>query len=139
MKAPIIVHDPDHLNAVFESAATLRVPIIAITAAWAGAAYGALYWVEAVAAAREKWPEADVAVALHCLDDAGLAMAALRMGWKRLIFTGERRVRDKIVEQAAAVDAAVFAEPEAPVLDLGEHADPGAVIAEWIAAESRCK
>ena len=139
MKAPIIVHDPDHLNAVFESAATLRVSIIAITAAWAGAAYGALYWVEAVAAAREKWPEADVVVALHCLDDAGRAMAALRMGWKRLVFTGGRQVRDKIIEQAAVLDAAVIAEPEGPVLDLGEHADPAAAVTAWIAAESRCK
>ena len=139
MKAPIIVHDPDHLNAVFESATALEVSMTAMTAAWAGAAYGALYWAEATAAARENWPDAEVVVALHCLDDAGRAMAALRMGWKRLVFTGERRVRDKIVEQAAAVDAAVFAEPEAPVLDLGEHADPGAVIADWIAAESRCK
>ena len=139
MTPPIIVHDPDHLNAVFESATTLDVSMTAITAAWAGAAYGALYWDEAVAAARDRWPDADVSVALHCLDDAGRAMAALRIGWKRLVFTGERRVRDKIVEQAAAVDAEVFAEPEAPVLDLGEHAQASAAIAEWIAAESRCK
>lgn len=139
MKAPIVVHDLDHLNAIFESACTHGASVFAITAAWAGAAYGALAWAEAEAAARAQFPTADVTLALHCLDDAGRAMAALRMGWRRLVYTGDGAIRDKIAQQAAAVGGEIFAEPEGSVLDLAEHADPAAAIADWIGLESRCK
>jgi hypothetical protein len=125
----VIIHGPDHLDAAYKVSAERDRPISAITAAWAGASYGALYWSEAEAAARKRWPAAEVTLALHCLDDAGRAMAALRMGWKRLIFTADEPIRRKILEQAAAVGAEVLPEPAGPVLDLAEHPDPATALA----------
>ena len=46
-----------------------------------------------------------VEAAIDCGPDAGVAMAALRGGWKHLIFRGDDRVRTKLADMAAQMDA----------------------------------
>ncbi len=135
----VIVHDPDHLGAVFDAASAANRPLLAITAEWAGIAYGALYWAKALEHLRASQPDASVEIALHCGDDAGRALGALREGWKRILFTGKARVRVKISDIASQQRAELIEEPDDTALDLGGTVDPAAAIEAWIAAGRRCK
>jgi len=135
----VIIHDLDHLRAVFDAARAGDRSILAVTAEWAGIAYGALYWAKAVELVRASAPDAVVDVALHCGDDAGRAQGALREGWKRILFTGTARVREKISDIASQQDADLIDEPDDTALDLGEMADAAAALEAWIAVRRRCK
>lgn len=138
MADTVIVHSPDHLRAVFDVAANSGCPIRAVIAEWAGVAYGALYWLKALDLARDAAPDAPVTVALHCGDDAAGAAAALREGWKQILFGGPPVVRAKIADIAAQQSATVIEPPDASALDLGRHPeDAAAAVAAWLA--KRCK
>lgn len=74
-----------------------------------------------------------VEAAIDCGPDAGVAMAALRGGWKHLIFRGDDRVRTKLADMAAQMDAKL--DDTAPdALDLLDAADPHGACADWFAS-----
>ena len=135
----VIIHNPDHLRAVFAAAARTRRALRAVTAEWAGIAHGALYWAKAVEHAHDAEPDAEVEVALHCGDDAARAQAALREGWKLILFSGNAVLTGKIADIAAQCEATLVAEPDDTALDLGNCADATAALTAWIAARRRCK
>ena len=131
--AAVVVHGPDHIEAAFAAAEAQRRALDLVVAAWASAAYGPLYLAEAVAQARVRHPGAEVRVALDCADDAGLAMAALRTGWRRLALAGRADVRARIAAITEAAGAALIDPAGAPVLDLADESEPGAALARWLA------
>ena len=135
----VIIHNPDQLRAVFAAAARARCALRAVTAEWAGIAHGALYWAKAVEHVREAEPNADVEVALHCGGDAGRAQAALREGWKLILFAGNTVLTGKIADIAAQYEARLVPDPDGTALDLGDCADAAAGLAAWIAARRHCK
>jgi hypothetical protein len=53
-------------------------------------------------------------IVLDCGDDAGLAMAALRTGCRRLAFSGPAAVSQRLAEMAAQLGAWYRHEAEAP-------------------------
>jgi hypothetical protein len=71
------------------------------TAPWMAAAYGPLVLYEMMAKARA----AQVPVVLDCADDADIAMAALRVGWKHIAFSGRDDVRQKLADIAGQCGA----------------------------------
>ncbi len=88
----MIVHGPDDLAAALAAGhQTLR------TAPWMAAAYGPLVLYEMTAEARA----AQVTVVLDCADDADIAMAALRVGWRHIAFSGHDNLRTKLADIAA--------------------------------------
>jgi hypothetical protein len=133
----VIVHGPDHLGAVF-AVAEGGVPITARTAPWVAAAYGPHALAEALAEARAAHPAAPVTVVLDCVDDAGLALAALRVGWRHIAFSGAPAVRAKLADIAEKAGASVVAPVEGG-LDLGEAEDARAALRAWRDAWRRCK
>ncbi len=139
MNGTVVVHSPDHLRAVFEAAERNRCNCQAVTAEWAGLAYGALYWAKAAAQARDACPHADVSVVLHCGDDAGRALAALREYWPALVYTGDRAVAKKLADIAAQQGAILMAEPDQPLLDLEQTEDMAAALDAWMHKRRRCK
>lgn len=139
MIGTVIVHNPDQLRAVFKAAERNRCACQAVTSAWAGPAHGVLYWLKAEAAARTTHPLADVTVALHCGEDAGCALAALRERWRYLVFIGDDVVGKKIADIAVKQGAALIDQPGADALDLDQTDNPDAGLDEWMAARRRCK
>jgi hypothetical protein len=131
--AVVIVHGPDHIEAAFAAAESQACALDLLVAGWAGAAYGPLYLAEAVAQARARHPGAEVRVALDCADDAGLAMAALRCGWRRLVLAGRADVRARIAGMAEAAGAALVDPYRADALDLADESEPGAALARRLA------
>lgn len=71
------------------------------TAPWMAAAYGPLVLYEMMTAARA----AEVPVILDCADDADIALAALRVGWKHIAFNGRDDVRQKLADIAGQCGA----------------------------------
>lgn len=129
----VIVHGPDHIEAAFAAAESGARSLDLVVAAWASAAYGPLYLAEAVAQARARHPNAKVRIALDCADDAGAAMAALRTGWRRLVFGGRADVQARIASMAEAAGAELIDPKPEPALDLAEAAEPAAALARWLA------
>jgi hypothetical protein len=87
----VIVHGPDDLAAALEAGRqTLR------TAPWMAAAYGPLVLYEMTTEARA----AQVTVVLDCADDAGIAMAALRVGGRPIALGGRGDLRAKLADIA---------------------------------------
>jgi hypothetical protein len=92
----VIVENPDDIAAALaDGAESLR------TAPWMAAAYGPLVLFEMTAEARA----GNVTVILDCADDADIAMAALRVGWKRFAFSGRGDVRRKLADMAGQCGA----------------------------------
>lgn len=75
---------------------------------------------------------------IDCHDDAGLVMAALRAGCRKLIFSGPvdllRRLDQMALKRGAVVQDAKFSSP--PCLDLSPD-DGEAAIRPWLVAVTR--
>jgi hypothetical protein len=136
----VIVHGSAHLDAVFAVAGEDDAPITALTAPWVAAAYGPLALAEALEQARAAHPAAPVTVVLDCVDDAGLALAALRVGWRHIAFSGAAAVRAKLADIAEQAGARVVAPAGQGALDLAATDDPRAALrTRRDAARRRCK
>ncbi len=126
----ILFHSLAHARAALAAAAEAGAPVT-LRSAPGAAAYAGAGYLKAIAdqAAAE---HADVAVTavIDCGADAGIAMAALRAGWRTVRFSGPEKVRAKLADIAAetgarlADDDAEAAPLEA--LDLLDVADAGA-------------
>ncbi len=116
----VIVHDPDQLAAVFAVAAR-GVALTALTAPWMAGAYGPQLLLEMIAQARADTP-ASPTVVLDCEDDPAIALAALRVGWKHIAFTGTDSVRNKIAQIADAHGAQLLP-PPTEAIDLADTDD----------------
>ena len=118
MTRPVILfHNLDHVRAAAAAAADLNIPIT-LQSAPGAAAYAGVRFLMAVV------DEAGVSDAvIDCGADAGTAMTALRAGWKRLVFSGDKTMTAKLVDMAGQVGATVSA-GGASALDLLDAADP---------------
>jgi len=108
-------------------------PLVLLSAPGA-AGYAGPDYLKAIAdQAQARSPQTEAVI--DCGDDAGAAMAALRGGWRRLIFSGRADVLVKLVSIAAQTGASVEAAAP-PALDLQDQDDPARACADWIAAAS---
>jgi hypothetical protein len=66
---------------------------------------------------------------IDCGEDAGLVMAALRTGCRRLVFSGSEEIRRRLEDMAKQVGAELIAEAPAPeVLILQPEDDAAALL-----------
>lgn len=109
----VVVHDLDDARRALAAAAASGIDID-LRSAPDAAAYAGVGYLAALgeAAGRE--------LIVDCGDDAGLAMAALRTGCRRLVFAGDPETARRLAEMAAQVGAELCHEraPHAAVLDL---------------------
>ena len=128
----VIIHNSEQARAALAAAARLKRPITLYSAVGA-AAYGGAAWFEAiVAAARSDFPEARCDAVLDCGDHAGLALAALRHGWRAIVLRGTPATRGKIAAIAAAQGARLD-DGATAALDLRHCSDPDSAVTAWLA------
>ncbi|MFT8247056.1 hypothetical protein [Roseomonas sp. BN140053] len=130
----VVVHGLAEAEAALLAAGPAGVVLLSApgAAAWPGPA--TLLAVVAAAAARH--PGVPHAAVLDCGAAPGLALLALRSGWRRIVLSPDCAAFEQVAGAAAALGAAVLpARPEA--LDLGrlDLQRPGgrALLARWLA------
>jgi hypothetical protein len=127
----VIVHSRRHAQAAVAAAAALGQGVTLASAAGAGCAMGPGWFLALAADAARAHPDVAVDCVLDCADEPGTVLAALRMGARRVRFTGRAEVRDKLAQIAAASGAAIEHE-DGPALDLLDAADPEAAARAWL-------
>lgn len=129
----IVVHCLAHARAAVGAAAALGVPVTLASAPGAAGSLGALGFRELVAAAAAEHPHVQVHALLDCADKPGHVMAALRLGFRRVRFTGRRAVAQRLAGLAAAYGAELVS-GRVRTLNLLDLPDPGAACAAWLGA-----
>ncbi len=127
----ILFHSLAHARAALAAAAERGAPVTLQSAPGAAAYAGAGYLKAIVERAAAEHADVAVTAVIDCGADAGIAMAALRIGWRTVRFSGPEKVRRKLADIAAECGARlVVDEPEAAplealdLLDLLDSGDP---------------
>ncbi len=129
----IIVHSLEHACTAVAVAAALGVPVTLASAPSAAAYVGPQWFAEVIASAAATHPEVRVSAILDCSKAAGLALAALRQGLKRVRFTGSAATADKLSAIARRQGAEVV-RGRLNALDLLDSPDPEAACRRWLGA-----
>ncbi len=130
----IVFHTLEHARAALAATLEADVPVTLRSAPGAAAYAGAGYLKAIADAATKGHPNARVSWVIDCGADAGVALGALRIGWKCLRFSGPDSLREKLTDIAAQQDATVTGEAAGEtVLDLLEHHDPAAACRDVLA------
>ncbi len=134
MSARIVFHSLAHARAALAAAAEAGVAITLQSAPGAAAYAGAGYLKAIADQAAAEHPDVDMTAVIDCGADAGIAMAALRIGWQRVVFSGPAKVRAKLADIAARTGARLVAdEADArEALDLLDVADADAACREYL-------
>jgi hypothetical protein len=128
----IIVHSLDHARAAVAAAAALGRPVTLVSASSAGAYAGPLWFKAVVEEAAASFPGTAVTAVIDCGAAPGFVLAALRTGFRRVIFTGPDATRARLTEIAAAQGAVI--EPRAAgLLDLLDVCDAEAACRAYLA------
>lgn len=138
MTRRIIVHSSEHASAAVDAAAALNVSVTLASAAAAGC-YGGPAWFKSIvdqAAARH--PETPVEAMIDCGDEPGTALAALRMGFKRVRCTGMPAALDRLRTIAAAHQAMIEGDAPGAALDLLDSRDAAQACRDFLANPSSC-
>jgi hypothetical protein len=109
----VIVHGPDHVKFALRPG----MPVVLLSAPGAALSAGCQWWRALVDAGRSAYPETPCSDILDCADAPGLAMAALRLGQRRLVLWPSCPAYAAVSAAAVAIGAEVL--PQAPAaLDL---------------------
>jgi hypothetical protein len=108
----VVVHDLGQARAVLAAAAEVGLEV-QLRSAPDAAAYAGVGYLQALGEA------AGQELVVDCGDDAGLVMAALRTGSRRLAFSGPRDVHARLADMARQLGADLVHEAEPPsVIEL---------------------
>jgi hypothetical protein len=124
----IVVHDLEQARAALAAAAEVGCAI-QLRSAPDAAAYAGVGYLQALGAA------AGHELLIDCGEDAGLVMAALRTGCRKLAFSGSAALAEKLADMAAQGGATLrheTAPPDALLLPAG--ADPGPALETHLAS-----
>ena len=134
MSARVVFHSLAHARAALAAAAEAGVALT-LQSAPGAAAYAGPGYLKAIAdRAAAEHAGVDVAAVIDCGADAGIAMAALRIGWRTVGFSGPAKVRAKLADIAEQMGARLVAdEAESPeALDLLDVADAAEACREYL-------
>ncbi len=124
MSARIVFHSLAHARAALAAAAEAGVAIT-LQSAPGAAVYAGVGYLKAIAdQATGEHADIDVTATIDCGADAGIAMAALRIGWRTVRFSGPAKVRAKLADIAAQTGARLVADKAPEALDLLDSGDP---------------
>ncbi len=127
----VVIHSLDHARAALAAAAELGVPVTLASAPGAAAYTGPAWFREVVAQAGAEFPQAAFEAVLDSADKPGTVLAALRMGLKRVRFTGGKAVARKLAAIAADHGAELMT-GRLTALDLRGQADPAVACRDWL-------
>jgi hypothetical protein len=124
----VVIHDLDQARAALEVAAELGVAI-ELRSAPDAAAYAGVGYLKALG------DLVGQELLIDCGDDAGLVMAALRTGCRRLAFSGRADLALRLADMAAQQGAEFRHETTPPAcLELAPDADAGRACRTWLRA-----
>jgi hypothetical protein len=127
----VVVHDLEQAQAALAVARELGVAIV-LRSAPDAAAYAGVGYLKALGEL------AGEQLLIDCGDDAGLVMAALRAGCRRLAFSGSAELALRLADMAAQAGAEFRHETAPPAyLDLAPDADAGQACRESLRAVRR--
>ena len=124
--AQIVVHHLEQARAALRAAAEAGCAI-ELRSAPGAAGYAGVGYLKALGdqAGQELW--------IDCGDDAGLVMAALRTGCRRIIFSGGDEARRRLGDMAGRLGAALTGETGTPqTLMVRPEDDAAAVLRAWL-------
>jgi hypothetical protein len=129
----VCVHHLAHAQAALAAAATCGRQVTLLSAPAAGTLVGPQFFAELVRQARATHPEAATGGGiLDCDRAAGRALAAIRLGFEGIVYTGSLEIQRKLADAAEPYGCAIHGErPRA--LDLAEvRGDPAAALTRWL-------
>ncbi len=77
-----------------------KIGVALVTPPGAAATGGPEIYLEMYRQGHAHFPETETHAVIDCGDDAGIAMRALRCGWRDLVFTGDDDVRQKLQDMS---------------------------------------
>jgi hypothetical protein len=117
-----VVHHLEQARAALAAAAELGCAIV-LRSAPGAAGYAGVGYLKALG------DEVGHELLIDCGDDAGLVMAALRTGCRRIVFCGSDELGRRLGDMAEQLGAALVVEAHAPeVLMLQPEDDPAATL-----------
>jgi hypothetical protein len=127
------------VHGLSQATAALRQgrPVTLLSGAGAGLCGGAGWWRALVAAAAARWPDTPMQDILDCADGPGAAMAALRLGQRRLVLAPSVPAFPAVESAASELGAFVLA-GRPPALDL-DSSSGDRFLHEWLADDSACR
>jgi hypothetical protein len=131
MAARIVVHAFDQARSALAAAAALDCDVTLASAPGAGAYAGPGWFKALTEAAACAVPDAHYDTVLDCGAAPGIALAALRLGLKRVRFRGRAEALRRLQAIAAQLGATVEADDEA-ALDLRGTRQPEARCRAWL-------
>jgi hypothetical protein len=121
----IAVQDLDQARATLEAAGEAGLPV-QLRSAPDAARYAGVGYLKALS------EEVGHELVIDCGDEAGLVMAALREGCRRLAFSGSEEVAQKLADMAGQLGAELRHETAPPdVLVLSPKGDARAAVLAW--------
>jgi hypothetical protein len=132
----ILVHSLAEAKAALAAAASLKVPVTLVSAVGAGGHAGPAWFKSLIEQAAAEHPGAVLDAVLDCGVEAGMALAALRLGLKRVGFSGNAAARARLGEIAAALGGGLDDAAPAPTLDLRRRKDKLAAARAYLAGET---
>jgi len=135
MTARVVVHSLADARAALAAATALGRSVTLASAAGAGA-YAGPGWFKALTEdAGHAVPDARYDTVLDCGAASGVALAALRLGLKRVRFTGNAEARRRLQAIAVQLDATIETH-DVPALDLHGVRHAEARCHAWLAGET---
>lgn len=104
----VIVHSHADVARAARLAADLRVPVTIMTAPGAADYAGPDVLFAMVQAGLAEAPGADIVAIIDCADAAGRAQAALRAGWRHILFTGHPDAAARLADLARQSGASLL-------------------------------
>jgi hypothetical protein len=117
----IVVHSLAHAVAALRAAARAGRAVTIASAKGAGIYAGPGWFGALVEAARVAVPEAHFTAVLDCADEPGAALAAIRSGIERVLFTGHEELARRLSEIARKHGVELLRERPKADLDLAEE------------------
>jgi hypothetical protein len=119
--AVVVVHHLDQARAALAAAAELGC-VIELRSAPGAAGYAGVGYLKALG------DEAGHELLIDCGDDAGLVMAALRTGCRRMAFSGSAELGRRLADMAEQVGATLVVEAQAPEVVMLQPEDDAAAV-----------
>ena len=132
----IIVHSLADARAALGAAAALGVAVTLASAPGAGGYAGPGWWQAVIDLAAADFPEARFDAVLDCGAEPGTVLAALRLGLRRVRFTGNDDAARRLADIAAQQGAVLEREAPEAALDLLDCRDPAAACRAFLAGNA---
>jgi hypothetical protein len=119
--AVVVVHHLDQARAALAAATELGCAV-ALRSAPGAAGYAGVGYLKALG------EEIGHELLIDCGDDAGLVMAALRTGCRRIVFSGSTELARRLADMAGQLGATLVVEAQAPEVVMLQPEDDAAAI-----------